>query len=431
MTATRRDIRDFYGRRYRVGETDRELLGRSRGWMVWAAWTAMLAAGAGQYGYGALLPSFVAAHGWSWRQGCWVLAVWTVCQSAALYPVARARARLRLAPAFTLCAGAVLCAAGLSTLGGTGSFAVVMVNHAVLGGIGAGLIYGTCLSVVSKWYPERPARTAVVSGAFAYGSIPFFVVVGGVSHPGTAAVVAGLAVLVLAGASAVVLRDPPEDWWPGHVDPRVWALDKTVNPSLRRNRPAIRRYSVDEVVRCRESRVLYLVVACAAAVSLFDLAYLAAFARGAGLAAVGVLALTSGIARAGAGWAGARFGRRAILGSALAVGGSAQLVLLAGDRDAVALFTGACLAGAAAGTCYALLPSLVETHFGERLGLPNFGLFYGAKATGGLAGTAIAAWCGPGSAALPGFGITAGLALLAALLLRSFRQPGRPRLLAW
>ncbi|WP_043841308.1 MFS transporter [Amycolatopsis taiwanensis] len=426
MIATRRDVRDFYGRRYRVGESDRELLGRSRGWMRWAAWVAMLAAGAGQYGYGALLPSFVSAHGWSWQQGCWVLAVWTVCQSAALYPVARARARLRLAPAFTLAAGAVLCASGLLTLGGTGSFTVVMVNHAVLGGIGAGLIYGTCLSVVSRWYPEQPARTAVVSGAFAYGSIPILVVAGGVSHPATAGVVAGLAVLVLAGASAVVLRDPPEDWWPGHIDPREWALDKTVNPSLRRNRPAIRRYSVAEVVRCRQARTLYTVVACAAAVSLFDLAYLAVFARGAGLAAMGALAFASGLARGAAGWAGARFGRRAILRTALAVGGVAQLVLLAGDRDPAVLFAGACLAGAASGACYALLPSLVESHFGERLGLPNFGLFYGAKAAGGLIGALFAAYF----SAVAGFLVTAGLALFAAILLRSLRQPGRPRLLA-
>jgi len=420
-----RDIRDVYGRRYRVGETDRELLGRSRGWMLWAAWAAMLAAGAGQYGYGALLPSLAGLHGWSLRQGCWVLAVWTVCQSAALFPVAWARARLRLAPGFTLATGAVLCAAGLVTVGGTGSFAVVVVDHAVLGGIGAGLVYGTCLSVVARWYPERSSRTALVSGAFAYGSIPFLVLAGGVSSPGTAGVVAALVVLVLAGTGAVVLRDPPEDWWPRHIDPKSWALDKSVNPSLRRNRPAIRRYAVGELIRCRESRVLYTVMAFAAAVSLFDLAYLAAFARTAGLAAVAALAGASGIARGGAGWAGARFGRRAVLRAALATGGVAQLVLLAGAENLPALFAGACLAGAAAGTCYAVLPSLVEGHFGERFGLPNFGLFYGAKAVGGLIGAVLAAY----AAAVPGFLVAAVLAVAAAALLGSLRQPGRPRLL--
>src|SRR5207302_2915289 len=187
----RREIRDFYGRRYRVGETDRALLGRSRAWVLWAAWAAMLAAGAGQYGYGALLPVLVGVHGWTWQQGCWVLAVWTVCQSATLYPVARARARLRLAPAATIAVGGVLCAAGLLTLGGASSFAVVVVNHAVLGGVGAGLIYGTCLSVVARWYPERQSRTALVSGAFAYGSVPFLVLTGGIAGPGAVGLPAG------------------------------------------------------------------------------------------------------------------------------------------------------------------------------------------------------------------------------------------------
>src|SRR4051812_14662564 len=94
--------RDFYGRRYRIGESDRVLLGRSRGWMLGAAWLAMLAAGAGQYGYGGLLPALTEVHGWTLAQGCWVLAIWTVCQSATLYPLARARARLRLPPAAPL-----------------------------------------------------------------------------------------------------------------------------------------------------------------------------------------------------------------------------------------------------------------------------------------------------------------------------------------
>ncbi|WP_158888742.1 MFS transporter [Amycolatopsis anabasis] len=427
-----RELRDFYGRRYRVGESDRDLVGRSRRWMLWAAWAAMFAASVGQYGYAALLPVVRDAHGWSAAQGFWVLAVWTVFQGATVYPAAT----LRLRPVAALSAGAVLCASGLVALGGSGSFPVVLVSHAVLGGIGAGLIYGTSLSVVAKWYPERSGRTAFASGAFGYGVLPFLVVAGlsgGRGELGALFGFAGLGVLAVVGGAALVLREPPVDWWPSHVDPRVWALDKRVNPGLRNNRPAIRRYSPAELVRCPEFRLLFPTVAAAAAVALFDLAYLAVFAAESGgfaVAAVGVLAAASGGARTAAGWAADRLGRGRVLRGVLVAGGAAQVVLLfAGDhRLPGLLLVGACLAGAAAGACYALLPGLVEGHFGDRPGLPNFGACYAAKAIGGLAGVGMAgfsvAWQGKSAA----FAVAAALSLVAAILVTHLRQPGRPHL---
>ncbi|RBM23807.1 MFS transporter [Prauserella sp. PE36] len=434
-----KEIRDFYGRRYRVGETDRDLLGRSRRWMLWAAWTAMLVASVGQYGFGALMPVLGTTHGWTLAQGGWVLAVWILCQSGTVYPAARLRSRLGLAPAATMLVGAALCAAGLVTLGGSTSFVVVLLNHGVLGGIGAGLVYGTCLGVVAKWYPERPARTAFVSGAFAYGSIPFVVLAGQFARPGSMEAflgVAGLAVMLLVGAAALILRDPPRYWWPAHVDPRAWALDKSVNPGLRNNRPPIRRYSAAEMVRCPESGLLYLAVTCLAAVILFDIAYLAVFATASGwsaefgAAALAVLAAASGATRTAEGWAGDRFGRRCVVRVALYAGGVAQLLLLFSGQqgNAPLLLLGAALAGGAAGACYGLLPGLVEGHFGEQPGLPNFGIFYGAKSVGGLIGVALAGYAVSSDGYPVMFVVAAVLSLTGAGLVRFLRQPGRPRL---
>jgi hypothetical protein len=53
-TASYREIIDANGRAYRVGETDRNLLGRSRSWMAWLPWIAMMAVSNFEYGYGAL-----------------------------------------------------------------------------------------------------------------------------------------------------------------------------------------------------------------------------------------------------------------------------------------------------------------------------------------------------------------------------------------
>ncbi|MFD2354479.1 hypothetical protein ACFSTC_42180 [Nonomuraea ferruginea] len=46
----------------------------------------------------------------------------------------------------------------------------------MLGGLGAGAVYGVCGEVVSSWYPDRPAaRVSMVTGAFGYGSAPLLV----------------------------------------------------------------------------------------------------------------------------------------------------------------------------------------------------------------------------------------------------------------
>jgi MFS family permease len=435
LRPTSREIRDFYGRRYRVGESDRELVGRSRTVMLWAAWAAMLAASLGQYGFGALIPVLSAGHGWTSPQAFWVLAVWVLCQSIAVYPAAKMRTRWGLPPAATMSAGAVLCATGLVTLGGSGSFAVVLVNHAVLGGIGAGLIYGTSLSVVAKWYPERPSRMAFVSGAFAYGSVPFILLAGqfsGMESVGTFLGVTGLAVLAVVAAVALVLKDPPEYWWPAHVDPRKWALDGSVNAGLRNNRPAIRRYSPSEMVKCPTFVLLAVAVTCVATVTLFDIAYLAVFSVesgwGAGFAAmaIAVFAGAGGVIRSSAGWAGNRFGRRRAVRVALVFGGVGQVLLpLAAERgSAMLLLVGCCLAGASTGTWYAVLPGLAEAHFGERPGMPIFGLLYGAKAVGGFLGAGLATFVAGAS----GFAVAAGLSFAAVVFVGLLRQPGRPKL---
>ncbi|MBB4929211.1 MFS family permease [Lipingzhangella halophila] len=432
------EVRDLHGRRYRLGETDRELLGYSRAWIAWAAGLAMLAAGVGQYGYAVLLPAITATQGWQPREAVWVLAVWAACQAATVYPVARLRSRARIPPAALMAIGAVLCATGLVTLGVSETLALVILAHAVLGGIGAGLVYGTCVSVVSRWYPEHPARTHFASGAFAVGSIPIVVLAErftAAGTPGSYLGVVALVVLLLVGAAALVLKDPPAHWWPARIDPHLWATDKSVNPGLRRNRPAIRRYAPGEVLRCPESALLYAAMTCASAVALFDLAFVGVFAVSSGWGpgfaafAVGALAGASGVSRAVAGWAGIRFGRARTVVAALLIAGVAQAMILVGGVNGVALLLvlGCLCAGTSAGICFALLPELVDDHFGDREALPNFGLFYGAKAVGGLAGVGLAAVLLVPYGFTAGFAVAALVSLAGALLTGLLRRPGMPR----
>ena len=399
------EVTDFYGRRYRVGESDRELLGHSRNWVLAAACVAMVVAGAGQYGFGLIM------GGGSY----WLLAIWVATQGVAVFPLALLRERLHVRPSVAMIVGAVLTAVG-DLFAGPWS--------AVLGGIGAAIVYGTCFGVVAKWFPERRTYLGLVSGSFAAGAILY------------ATPLPIIAVVVIT-ACGLLLREPPADWWPQRPDPRKWALDKELNLGLRHSRPAIRRYTPAELLRCPTSAVMYVLVACAAAAWLFDVAYMAAFVASSGwgyaFAAVAVclLTLASGVARWATGWAGERFGVGRVVRATLALGACGQLLLIvAGQHQAgVLLAFAALLGGTTAGCCYALLPALVEAHFGDQAGLLNFGLVYSAKAVGGIVGIGLAAsivgWYGYAA----GFLLAAGLGVLGAIAGSLLRQPGVPRLL--
>ena len=79
--ASYREVTDANNRVYRVGETDRELLGKSRAWMVWLPWIAMMAVSVYEYGYGAAEEALREAHGWSMSETFWLLSIWAFFQA--------------------------------------------------------------------------------------------------------------------------------------------------------------------------------------------------------------------------------------------------------------------------------------------------------------------------------------------------------------
>ncbi|ONF73517.1 OFA family MFS transporter [Amycolatopsis keratiniphila] len=432
-----RILRDHYGRRYRVGESDVELLGKPRSWMSWLSWAAMFAAGIQQYGFGVVAPVLMATYGWTFPEVVVSFALWTVCQACVVYPVARLRERGMFPPAVAVIIGGVLCSTGMFTLGHASNLLTMFIGYSVLGGIGTGVVYATCVGTVMNWFPDRiPARVGAVSGAFAYGSVVFVLAGGFWLTAGTRRPlldVVAVAVLMMIASTAVLLRDPPPRWWPEHPDPRVWAADKVRNRGVAVNRPALREYRPSEVLRCPTAVAMYLIVVLAAAVLLFDVAYLATFvaAQGGGpvLAAVAlaVLAGVTGAGRVLLGGLSDRLGRRRILRLALATGGIAQFVLLYAGHNAAGLVAGAALAGLGNGSCYSLLVSLVRDYFGEESALQNFGVLYSAKAVGALLGVGLAAFVVSTHGYLGAFAVAGVLSVLGALLGGRLSQPGRPK----
>ncbi|GAB3447849.1 MFS transporter [Actinophytocola sediminis] len=423
---------DFLGRRYFVGPSPEELLGRSRAWMLWLPWAAMAAIGILQYGFGSLVPALV-QRGWAPVDVFWLLAVWTVFQACAGFPVAFLRERGRIGPRSAMIAGAVLLPLGPLALA-HGSELVALIGYSVLSGTGAGLVYATCSSTVAKWYPERTAaKVSLATGAFAYGSVPFaiaflFTADGG-PLVGMLNVTAALVFLVVLGAG-LVLRDPPAHWWPATVDPREWALDGKRSPVN-----AVRQYSPREAMRTGVAPLMYLILFCASAVSLFDITFLAVLGADMNAAlftvaiGTGLLLGTNGAGRALAIRVSERLGRTRTLGWVLAVLGVGQLFLAsaATTGSVVLLLLATVLAGIGGGAFYPLFANLAREFFGDQSAgaRQTHAAVYSAKAFGGVLGVGLAAIVVPAWSYPTVFLLATALAIASGILCLKLRQPGR------
>jgi MFS family permease len=434
------EVRDLHGRSYRVGERPHDIIGHSRRWMLWLSWAAMAGIGVLQYGYGVAVTALHTTNGSSATGALWVLALWVVFQAGAAAPTAALSHRFALAPARAVLVGAFLCAAGPLTLAYTNSLALAVLGYSVLCGTGAGIVYATCASTVAKWYPEeRAVRVGSVTGAFGYGAVPFIALFAAVLTPGNRAEIfagVGLCVLIVVAVCGVLLRDPPPGWWPPEIDPKVWAIDKRVNRSLRNNVPAVRQYEPGEAVRTPAFVVMYLILVFAAAASLLAIVYVPfvamshGFSLAIGASAVGLLAVVNGAGRSVAGRISDRFGRRQTLSAALLLEGCAQLGLVysasVGQPAAFVVF--AALSGMAGGAFYPLFASLVADYFGERNAVRNFGMVYSAKLFGGIIGVGLPALL-VASRGLTMLFVAAGLlSLCAAVMTRLLHRPGYPAL---
>jgi len=432
------EVRDHRGRSYRIGERPEDLIGCSRTWMLAFAWIAMACIGVLQYGFGVAVTALNVTGGGSLAGALWVLALWVVFQAGAAAPTAVLSHRFALSPSRAVPIGAALCAAGPLTVALSDDFLVAVLGYSVLSGIGAGIVYATCTATVAKWYPEkRAARVGLVTGAIGCGAVPFIAVFATILTPENRTAVfltVGVVMVVVVAQAGALLQDPPEGWWPQHIDPRQWAVDKTLNRSLGNNVTAIRQYSPTEAVRTPAFLVMYLIMVVAAAASLLTVVYVPILAVYQGFSlsvaafAIGLLAVVNGTGRSIAGRLSDRLGRRQTLTAALLVQGCAQLGLVFSASTALPVaFAGfAALSGLAGGAFYPLIASLVADYFGEPNAARNFGAVYSAKLFGGLIGIGLPALL-IATRHLPlAFLVAGGVSLGAAVMTRLLHRPGLP-----
>jgi MFS family permease len=435
--ASYREITDANNRVYRVGETDRELLGRSRAWMVWLPWVAMMAISVYEYGYGAAEEALRDAHGWSIEETFWLLSIWAFFQAGVAFPAGKLREKDIVSARTAMLAGAVLSAIGFVSIANSDSLVIAYLGFSVCGGIGAGLVYATCINLVGKWYPERRGgKTGFVNGGFAYGAVPFIFIFSFALHPNTYVWVldlVGVYMLVVIAVCGLMFRDPPKNWWPSEVDPAQWATSKKGAESLRKNPPAVRQYTPMQAIRSGMLPLMWLSLGISAGVSLFGISYMVPFAKDLGFgpliaaSSAGVLSIINGTGRTLTGYVSDRFGRKQTLLAVLLVSAVALVGLLyAGEaQNEFAFLFFAFLVGFGGGAFYPMFASLTPDYFGENNNASNYGLIYSSKLLGSVVGigvgaSVIDAWEYTGA-----YWIAAVSALVSAGIACFLRQPGR------
>ncbi|MGP8297675.1 OFA family MFS transporter [Streptomyces inhibens] len=450
--AAYREVTDSKGRVYRIGETDRDLLGHSRKLMVYLPWIAMMAISVSEYAYGSAEDTLSHAHGWTQSNTFWILSVWVFFQAGIAFPAGWLRERELLTARRAMFLGAALCLLGFAALAHLDSVFLAICGFGVIGGLGSGLIYATCINMVGKWFPERRgAKTGFVNGGFAYGALPFIFIFNYTFDTRNYEQVLdliGVYVLIVVAVCAWFFKDPPKNWWPADIAPssssqlpsrreapHSFAGNKKSAASLAKNPPAVKQFTPKEALRTGMLPLMWITLVMTAGVSIFGISFQVDFARETGFgplvaaSSMGVMSVVNGVGRAVVGWLSDLWGRRLTLVFVIVVLGLAQFgVIWAGKIHSEWLFLlFAFLSGFGGGAFYPMFATLTPDYFGENYNATNYGLVYSGKLVsglfgGGLGSMVVDAWGYNGAYALAG-----GISMVAAAFALLLHQPGRIR----
>ncbi|MGH3420627.1 MAG: OFA family MFS transporter [Streptosporangiaceae bacterium] len=388
------------GRVFRVGETPRDVLGHGRWVPIMAAWLAMCLAGLLEYTWGTVAGSLQAAHHWSLGQTFWAFSFFVIFESFVQIFAGILRNRGFLNVRWATILGGLICGIiGYGLLAESNSIWQAYLGYAVLGGIGSGMVYSSCINIVAKWYPEKKGwRTGFVNGGWAYGAVPFIIVIGGINGAAINMTPSqiknyilwqGLNMTVGIAIAGWFMKDPPKNWWPKEVDPLNW--EKHSTRDLRSNPPALRHYNGVEMWRTPQAKWIGIQYALFIGCSLFGVAYYYPFAKAMGLGSVAAVAgfagfaLSDGLARPVYGYISEFIGRRRTMVYAYSGNVIFQLATyFAGAAHNAPLFViFAIISGGLSGANFPMTAALVSDYYGETNNAVNYGSVYAWKALGG------------------------------------------------
>ncbi|MDQ8706307.1 OFA family MFS transporter [Streptomyces sp. LHD-70] len=437
-TVPYREVTDANGRTYRLGESDIDIMGRKRKWMVILPWVGMMGISSAEYAFASAEDTLHTAHHWASGHIFWMMTVWVFFQAAVAFPAGRLRESGKLPARWAMMLGAVGTLLGYLSLAYAPSVVFAYIGFSMFSGMGAGMVYATCVNMVGKWYPERRGgKTGFVNGGFAYGSVPFVFIFTGVmdlTNFRTVLVLVGLFLASVVAVAGFFFKDPPKNWWPGDVDPLNPPDDPRARRSLEKNPPAVKQYSPVEAWKTGRVALMWFCLACTSGVNIFGIAFQvdigkeAGFASGIVATAMSLKAIVNGTGRGVIGWLSDRYGRKQCLLAVCVILGLAQFgIIWSADLQNLTLFLiFSAVSGFGGGAIFPMFAALTADYFGENNNATNYGMVYSSKLVSGLGAgmgaVVVGTWGHSGAFILAG-----SISFFAGFVALFLSPPGRPK----
>ncbi len=262
---------------------------------------------------------------------------------------------------------------------------------AVVAGIGAGCVYGTCVANALKWFPDKRGLAAGLTAAgFGAGAAVTVIPISNMIHSSgyesaflSFGLIQGAVVLVL---SLFLIRAP--------LRSKFSAAASQVNPTSKRD------YSPPEMMRTPVFWLLYLAFVLVAAGGLMAAAQVAPIANDFGIAKVPMTILgatlplltitividnlVNGFTRPLTGWISDHIGRENTMLVIFMLSGVAQLGLMYFGHIPVGFMIFAPMIFLCYGEIFSIFPAVVGDTYGSKYAGANNGFMYTAKGTASL-----------------------------------------------
>jgi OFA family oxalate/formate antiporter-like MFS transporter len=362
---------------------------RNRWVQLAAGIVAMIAVANLQYGWTLFVTPIQQKFGWSYQDIQIAFTLFVLAETW-LVPV-EARLAERFGPCPLVLAGGVLVALAWAVNSAADTLGLLYLG-AVLGGVGAGIVYGVSIGSALKWFPDRRGLAAgLTAAAFGGGSaltvVPIHNMIRDSGYQ-AAFLYFGLIQGAVVFLAALVMRSPTAgELLAPRGDPRVLV------------RPA-RDFTPTEVLRTPAFWLMYAMFTMVASGGLLATAQLEPMSRHYGVKEVEVTVLgftmaalpfamqldrvLNGAARPFFGWVSDRIGREQTMFLAFAVEGGAILLLLALAHVPIWFVLLSGLTFFAWGEIYSLFPATCGDLFGRKYATTNYALLYTAKGTAAL-----------------------------------------------
>jgi OFA family oxalate/formate antiporter-like MFS transporter len=378
-----------------------------------------------QYGWTLFVNPIHDAHGWSLSSIQVAFTIFVLVETW-LVPVEGYLVD-RLGPRYVGVAAGILVALAWVINSVANSLAVLYLG-AIVGGIGAGAVYGACVGNALKWFPDRRGLAAGITAmGFGAGSaLTVFPIANMIKAQGYEATFFkfGIAQGVVVFVVSWFLRAPDPVFMASRATPMVGT--KAVRG---------REHTPMEMLRTPAFWVMFLMFVLTATGGLIATAQLTPIAKDFGISdapvtlfGVTLLALPfalsmnrvlNGISRPFFGWVSDKLGREQTMMIAFTIEGAAILLLSQFGRSPLwfVLLTG--LVFFAYGEIYSLFPAICGDAYGRKFASANSGLLYVAKGVASLL-VPLSSLIGASAAGWRGVFVTAAIMNLVAALLAMF-----------